>query len=153
MEAGMPQQDQHGFSEISTNLQYLRAIKQLLLDDIGLSKLAFKSDCGWSPKSLAYAAILWAWADPNTLRDRYTARSIHHREQDRMPVVSACTSHLQLSEFREADCAPHGSSRRTHRRLLAAPHAMRTEIQNADRRSRCTRGRWYESSASKIAFQ
>ena len=97
MEAGMPQQDQHGFSEISTNLQYLRAIKQLLLDDIGRSKLAFKSDCGWSPKSLAYAAILWAWADPNTLRDRFTiANKIACRLFRLAPVTCSYQSFVKL---------------------------------------------------------
>ena len=67
----MPQQDRLIFSEVSTNLQYLRQIRNWLFQGVAFRQIRLRSDCSWSATSLAFAAILWAWADPLTLVGRF----------------------------------------------------------------------------------
>lgn len=67
----MSQQDRLGFNNVSTNLQYLRAIRRWLFGSVRFHETHLRSDCHWSAQSLAFAAILWAWAEPFTLVGRF----------------------------------------------------------------------------------
>lgn len=43
-------------------------------------EIRLRDDCTWAPRALAWAALLWAWSDQKTLRDRFTtARKITRR--------------------------------------------------------------------------
>jgi hypothetical protein len=44
---------------------------------VSLSGIALRPDCTWTPQTLAFAALLWAWSDEKTLIERFTtARKI-----------------------------------------------------------------------------
>jgi hypothetical protein len=48
-----------------------------LLAGVSLSGITFRPDCTWTPETLAFAALLWAWSDEKTLIERFaTARKI-----------------------------------------------------------------------------
>jgi IS4 transposase len=48
-----------------------------LLVGVPLGGIALRPDCTWTPQSLVFAALLWAWSDEKTLIERFTtARKI-----------------------------------------------------------------------------
>ena len=70
----MSHQDQDG--QVRYNAAYLKLALQWLLGQ-SLADVRFREDCTWSPLHLAAAALLWAWSDESTLKERFfTARKI-----------------------------------------------------------------------------
>lgn len=70
----MSHQDQDG--RVRYNAAYLKLALQWLLGQ-SLVEVRFRDDCTWSPLHLASAALLWAWSDEITLKERFvTARKI-----------------------------------------------------------------------------
>lgn len=62
---------------VSCNAQCLKRALQWLFTGIEWSTLQFRRDCTWTPRSLAWAAVLWAWSDESTLVERFqTVRKI-----------------------------------------------------------------------------
>ena len=59
------------FTDSSSNLQYLSAMKSWLLDGLDVSQVRFRSDCRWNARMLVLAAVFWAWADQTSLLDRF----------------------------------------------------------------------------------
>jgi IS4 transposase len=50
---------------------------QWLMAGVSLSGIVFRPDCTWTPETLVFAALLWAWSDEKTLIERFTtARKI-----------------------------------------------------------------------------
>jgi hypothetical protein len=44
---------------------------------VSMSGIAFRTECTWTPETLLFAALLWAWSDEKTLIERFaTARKI-----------------------------------------------------------------------------
>ncbi len=42
-----------------------------------LGGIAFRPDCTWTPETVVFASLLWAWSDEKTLLERFsTARKI-----------------------------------------------------------------------------
>jgi hypothetical protein len=75
----MSHQDQDG-RKVRFNYQYLRRALDWLLRTSVLSSLTFRDDCTWTAPGLASAALMWAWCDEATLRERFeTARKIVQR--------------------------------------------------------------------------
>lgn len=67
----------HRDSHVRLNVVCLRQCVRWLLGGIDWSKIAFRSDCRWTPQSLATGALLWAWSDEQTLTERFrTVRRI-----------------------------------------------------------------------------
>ena len=59
------------------NATYLKQALQWLLAGVNWKAVRFRNDCSWTPKSLASAALLWAWSDEGTLIERFgSARRI-----------------------------------------------------------------------------
>jgi IS4 transposase len=53
-----------------------KALRWLLVG-VSLTGIAFRPDCTWTPQTLMFAALLWAWSDEKTLIERFvTARKI-----------------------------------------------------------------------------
>jgi Transposase DDE domain len=52
--------------------QALKRSLDWLLASARLSDLAFREDCSWTPKSLIFVAILWAWSDEKSLTKRFS---------------------------------------------------------------------------------
>jgi hypothetical protein len=77
MESGMSHQDTDGHNGSAPQHQALRQALDWLLDQAPLSTVHFRADCTWTPNALISAAMLWAWSDEKTLRDRFAvARKI-----------------------------------------------------------------------------
>ena len=76
----MSHQD-HGCHSASTaNHQALKDALDWLLGGVALSGMSFRQDATWSPLGLIVTALLWAWSDEKTLKERFgTARKIAHR--------------------------------------------------------------------------
>lgn len=65
---------------IRLNCVCLRQCFRWLLAGAGWSGISFRADCRWGPRTLAIAALLWAWSDELTLGERFrTARKITTR--------------------------------------------------------------------------
>lgn len=67
----MAHQDQgRGRSECSHACDLHRALQWLT---VGMSMfgIAFRPDCSWTPHTLVFAALLWAWSDEKTLIERF----------------------------------------------------------------------------------
>ena len=44
---------------------------------VSMSGIMFRAECTWTPETLLFAALLWAWSDEKTLIERFTtARKI-----------------------------------------------------------------------------
>jgi len=69
----MTQQRSSGtiFNGNCTNLQYLFGLQRWLLQDVQFDAVQFRSDCRWNAKSLVVAALIWTWAAPSTLVERF----------------------------------------------------------------------------------
>lgn len=67
----------HRDTHVRLNLVCLRQCLNWLLAGIDWRTITFRDDCRWTPKTLVAAALLWAWSDEQTLRDRFvTVRKI-----------------------------------------------------------------------------
>ena len=59
------------------NAGLLRGALRWLFRGIHWSSIQWRTDCTWSPRLLAAAALLWAWSDECNLGTRFvTARKI-----------------------------------------------------------------------------
>lgn len=56
---------------VKCNAQCLKSALQWLLAGVDWSSVSFRNDCTWTPKQLAWAALLWAWSDESTLVERF----------------------------------------------------------------------------------
>lgn len=56
---------------VDCKAQCLKSALQWLLAGVDWSSVSFRRDCTWTPKQLAWAALLWAWADESTLVERF----------------------------------------------------------------------------------
>jgi hypothetical protein len=76
----MPHQDTGSVNGSAYNHQALKQALQWLLEDVSWSDVVFRLDCTWVPQLLAVTAMLWAWSDEKTLKERFlTARKIAWR--------------------------------------------------------------------------
>jgi hypothetical protein len=67
----------HRDSDVRLNVGCLQQCLCWLLSGIDWSCIAFRTDCRWTPQSLATGALLWAWSDEQTLTERFrTVRKI-----------------------------------------------------------------------------
>jgi len=66
-ESGMSHRDSH----VRLNAVCLRQCFRWLLAGVRWSTITFRKDCSWTPKTLASAALLWAWSDELTLGERF----------------------------------------------------------------------------------
>jgi IS4 transposase len=73
----MSHQDRDGRTSFRFHFQALKDALLWLFQDADLSAIQFRDDCSWSVLGLIFTALLWAWSDEKTLRDRFlTARKI-----------------------------------------------------------------------------
>jgi hypothetical protein len=67
----------HRDSRVRLNVVCLQQCLRWLCSGIDWSGISFRDDCRWTPKTLASAALLWAWSDEQTLGERFrTVRKI-----------------------------------------------------------------------------
>lgn len=67
----------HRDSYVRLNLTCLQQCLRWLFAGIDWSSITLRKDCGWTAKTLAAAALLWAWSDELTLGERFrTVRKI-----------------------------------------------------------------------------
>lgn len=67
----------HRDSCVRLNLVCLRECLRWLFAGTDWSTITLRSDCRWTPRSLATGALLWAWSDEHSLTERFrTARKI-----------------------------------------------------------------------------
>ena len=73
----MAHQDQgRGRSECSHAYDLHKALRWLTVG-ASLCGMVFRPDCTWTPQTLGFAALLWAWSDEKTLTERFaTSRKI-----------------------------------------------------------------------------
>ena len=70
----------HRDCSIRLNLTCLRQCLRWLFAGTDWSSITLRKDCGWTAKTLAAAALLWAWSDELTLGERFrTVRKIVSR--------------------------------------------------------------------------
>jgi len=67
----MSHQDTDVLTDSSPHHQALMQALDWLLGSAQLSQLRFREDCSWTPKSLIFVAILWAWSDLKSLTERF----------------------------------------------------------------------------------
>lgn len=65
----------HQDSKVRFNGACLKQALRWLFADISWSTVQFRDDCSWTPRLLAAAGMLWAWADESTLVERF--ESVH----------------------------------------------------------------------------
>jgi hypothetical protein len=58
---------------VPLNASCLKLALNGLLRQVDWSGVAWRDDCTWTPRLLAAAALLWAWADESTLVERWTS--------------------------------------------------------------------------------
>lgn len=97
----MPHQDQSifaGFSTSTANHKYIFRLLSWLFQGVCWQQTRMRSDCSWTPRTLAAAGILWAWADQHTLGDRFAqtlkiVTKVFHRST---PPVASYQSFIKL---------------------------------------------------------
>lgn len=73
----MTHQDRGSRGSECTHAGDLHKALRWLTAGAALRGIAFRFDCTWTPRLLAFAALLWAWSDEKTLGERFTiARKI-----------------------------------------------------------------------------
>jgi hypothetical protein len=72
MESGMSHQDTVGHTGSPAHHQALKRALDWLLAAARLSDLTFREDCSWTPKTLIFVAVLWAWSDQKALTERFS---------------------------------------------------------------------------------
>jgi len=60
----------HQDSKVRLNAVCLKQSLHWLLEGVDWSTVKFRDDCSCTPRMLSWAALLWAWSDELTLRDR-----------------------------------------------------------------------------------
>ena len=53
---------------------------------VSLGGIAFRPDCTWTPETLVFAGLLWAWSDEKTLIERFS-----HGTQDYHQLLRRAT--------------------------------------------------------------
>lgn len=61
----------HRDVRVRLNLVCLKQCLGWLLSGIDWSSISFRADCGWTPRTLAAGALLWAWSGEQTLTERF----------------------------------------------------------------------------------
>lgn len=61
----------HQDSKVRFNAVCLKQALRWLFAGISWSTVKFRDDCSWTPRLLAAAGMLWAWADESTLVERF----------------------------------------------------------------------------------
>ncbi len=61
----------HQDLEVRFNAACLKQTLRWLFASISWSTVKFRDDCSWTPRLLASAGMLWAWADESTLVERF----------------------------------------------------------------------------------
>lgn len=73
----MTHQDQERKDYTCSHAHDLHQVLRWLLAGVSLAGIALRPDCSWTPQTLAFAAMLWAWSDEKTLIERFSiARKI-----------------------------------------------------------------------------
>jgi len=73
----MAHQDRGLVVERCWNAHDLHKALGRLLTGVSLSGIVFRLDCTWTPQTLVFAGLLWAWSDEKTLLERFaTSRKI-----------------------------------------------------------------------------
>lgn len=73
----MTHQDQVRNGSDGSHAHDLHKGLQWLIAGISLSGIAFRADCTWTPETLVFAGLLWAWSDEKNLGERFeVARKI-----------------------------------------------------------------------------
>jgi IS4 transposase len=73
----MAHQDQGRIGSFCTHAHDLHQALQWLLAGVPLSGIGFRLDCTFTPLTLVFAGLLWAWSDEKTLIERWsTARKV-----------------------------------------------------------------------------
>ena len=67
----MSHQDLCRDSGSKTHASELYHMFRWLVADHCFENLSCRNDCSWSPRSLAFAALLWTWSDYSRLGDRF----------------------------------------------------------------------------------
>jgi len=73
----MTHQDQGRSGSACSHAHDLHRALHWLVAGASLGGMAFRPECTWTPRTLVFAALLWAWSDEKTLIERFTtARKI-----------------------------------------------------------------------------
>lgn len=73
----MTHQDQGRNGSVCSHAYDLHKALRWLMAGVSMSGIVFRSECTWTPETLLFAALLWAWSDEKTLLERFTtARKI-----------------------------------------------------------------------------
>lgn len=73
----MTHQDQGRNGSVCSHAYDLHKALRWLMVGVSLSGITFRPDCTWTPETLVFASLLWAWSDEKTLIERFTtARKI-----------------------------------------------------------------------------
>lgn len=62
----------HRDTQVRLNIVCLRQCLRWLFAGVDWRAISFRNDCTWTPKTLVTAAVLWAWSDEETLRERFS---------------------------------------------------------------------------------
>ncbi len=87
----MTHQDQGRNGSVCSHAYDLRKASRWLMVGASMGGIAFRPECTWTPETLVFAALLWAWSDEKTLIERFTtARKIiiHCHGEQREPAGS-----------------------------------------------------------------
>ena len=73
----MTHQDQGRNGSKCSHAYDLHKALRWLMAGVSMSGIVFRPECTWTPETLGFAALLWAWSDEKTLIERFTtARKI-----------------------------------------------------------------------------
>jgi hypothetical protein len=73
----MTHQDQGRNGSVCSHAHDLHKVVRWLMVGVSMSGVVFRPECTWTPETLVFAALLWAWSDEKTLIERFTtARKI-----------------------------------------------------------------------------
>jgi len=76
----MSHRDRDGHTAKSRNAQDLTVVFQWLFQTANWKPIGFRPECGWSPRALCLAVLLWCWSDQKALTERFrAARKVAHR--------------------------------------------------------------------------
>lgn len=93
----MSHQDQGRSPSQETHLQALDRTIGWWMDDCDFSRVTCRSDCSWSPGSLAAAALFWTLGDETNLTDRFfSARKITARLFPRQEPAGSYQAFVKL---------------------------------------------------------
>lgn len=73
----MTHQDQGRNGSDCSHAHDLHKALRWLIAGVSMSGIAFRAECTWTPETLLFASLLWAWSDEKTLVERFAiARKI-----------------------------------------------------------------------------